>query len=450
MPISSQLLLISLTTSALLLGCSGKSDTPPPKNTDPTWHQDIAPFVAQRCSSCHNDDDDFAFDLSDYETVKPLASWMLTKMHGDSTPPYVMPPFGARDTEECTPPAPWRDDPRPTDAELALFEEWIEADTPEGDPDTAASLPTPETESLSGDNIETYTIAGASLEEGDLEDQYLCFPIPLGHTVESWITGLEVLPDNKDITHHAVVFTDPNGEATDMAGDDGSYDCFGSAGVSDTTVLFAWAPGGQPLDLGQHMGAHIPVGGQLVLQMHYHPTGSAAEDASQLAVRMTDTQPEKTAEMRVFGGILPDHTNSNKWEDPPFEVPAHAEHHVETWVEELQVPQGADVRLYTVFPHMHLAGTDIKISIEREDEEVCLTHNPSWDFEWQLTYMYDGEFEALPRLEPGDTLRIRCTFNNSVSNPILAEYIDETDIAVTGVGEDTFDEMCTAILGVVY
>ena len=57
-------------------------------------------------------------------------------------------------------------------------------------------------------------------------------------------------------------------------------------------------------------------------------------------------------------------------------LPAGESQHVETWIEDLQIPSGVDVRLFGVFSHMHLAGTDIKISIEREGEEVCLSHNP--------------------------------------------------------------------------
>ncbi len=79
-----------------------------------------------------------------------------------------------------------------------------------------------------------------------------------------------------------------------------------------------------------------------------------------------------------------------------------------------------------------------------------LSHHPTWDFEWQRTYLYDGEFNELPRLEVGDRLSVRCTFNNSESNPMLMEYIDAESISDVGVGEDTFDEMCAVILGVSY
>lgn len=442
---------ISLVMLCLLaLASCNSEDGAPPNGAPPTWHQDIAPFVSKHCASCHNNDNGFAFPLTSFSEVEPLASWMLIKMQGADSPPYFMPPFGARDTEECIPPAPWKDDNRPTDAELDTFAAWVEAGTPEGDEATAAPIIPPEVRHLTGADIETYAISGTTLPDGLLDDQYLCFPIDPARTADSWVTGLEVLPDNTAVVHHVVVFTDPLAEGPALAGAEGSYPCFGGPSVSDTAVLFAWAPGGQPMELADEIGALLPANGRFVVQMHYHPTGSMATDATSVAVRWATAEPSRTAEMRVFGGVLEPSTISQNWEDPPFSVPANAPHHVETWVQDLQIPIGVDVRLFAVFPHMHLAGTDIKVSIDRAGGDVCLSHNPRWDFEWQRTYLYDGEFAELPQLQPGDALRIRCTFNNSESNPILMKYIDEAAISDVGVGEDSFDEMCTAIIGVVY
>ncbi len=68
-----------------------------------------------------------------------------------------------------------------------------------------------------------------------------------------------------------MVFTDPRGEGSARVDETGSHPCFGGAKVSDSAVLFAWAPGADPLDLGGDIGVSVPVGGQLVVQMHHHP-----------------------------------------------------------------------------------------------------------------------------------------------------------------------------------
>ena len=40
---------------------------------------------------------------------------------------------------------------------------------------------------------------------------------------------------------------------------------------------------------------------------------------------------------------------------------------------------------------------------------------------WQRTYLYEERLRTCP-LEPGDRLRIECTYNNSVSEPILMRW----------------------------
>jgi len=114
------------------------------------------------------------------------------------------------------------------------------------------------------------------------------------------------------------------------------------------------------------------------------------------------------------------------------------------------VPSQYDVRLWGVFPHMHLAGTEINAKIERADgTELCLTNILSWDFEWQKSYLLEGTFEDMPIVLDGDKLTVTCTYNNSASNPTLMEYFDEEDLSDIGVGEESVNEMCTVILGVV-
>jgi len=131
-------------------------------------------------------------------------------------------------------------------------------------------------------------------------------------------------------------------------------------------------------------------------------------------------------------------------------IPEGATYHTEIWEETLEVPLQYDVRLWGIFPHMHLAGTEISAKIERADgTELCLTNILSWDFEWQKSYLLEGTFEDMPIVLDGDKLTVSCTYNNSASNPTLMEYFDEEDLSDIGVGEESVNEMCTVILGVV-
>ena len=64
----------------------------------PTWHQDVAPIVAEKCGACHRSGGIAPFALSSYEQGADWAELALEAIElGD------MPPWGQAVTEECEP-----------------------------------------------------------------------------------------------------------------------------------------------------------------------------------------------------------------------------------------------------------------------------------------------------------------------------------------------------------
>lgn len=419
-----------------------------------TWYRDVQPLIGDRCQHCHHNEDEFAFSLLDYMVVSAYGPEIMNVLHGRDEPPYYMPPIGSRITDECDSPK-ILDDIRLTDDEIATMQMWVDAGAPEGDPATAVSYTVREPDHLSGPDVHALQISGISIPDGQEEDVFRCFTLDPGFEENAWVTAAEVLPDNPDVTHHAVIFTDPDGESEEMAGEDGWYDCFGSAGIANSSILYAWAPGSQPMRIPAEAGIMMSEGSRVVMQMHYHPTGVAAEDASSLVLEWTNTQTKRSAEMVILGAASSVQANSAEWVDPPFEIPPDTEAHVETWYQDLGIPEGLgiDIRIWGVMPHMHLVGTDILVKLihdEKTGDEECLSHNDKWDFQWQRSYVYEGEFETLPIALPGDALSIRCTYNNSATNPILTEYLNGSSTSTVSVGEGTLDEMCIVIVGVAW
>ena len=97
---------------------------------------------------------------------------------------------------------------------------------------------------------------------------------------------------------------------------------------------------------------------------------------------------------------------------------------------------------------MHYVGVDEKISLAKADgSSECLMQIPHWDFDWQRRYDYDAAIENLPRLGPGDHLGIRCTYDNTLENPRVAESLMAQGLSAphaVALGETTLDEMCLA------
>lgn len=85
--------------------------------------------------------------------------------------------------------------------------------------------------------------------------------------------------------------------------------------------------------------------------------------------------------------------------------------------------------------------------------EECLVETPAWDFNWQRIYNYAAPLDQLPRLHAGDTIKMTCTYDNSLGNPFVSLALQQKslkDPVDVRLGETTLDEMCLSIIQVLY
>jgi hypothetical protein len=139
-------------------------------------------------------------------------------------------------------------------------------------------------------------------------------------------------------------------------------------------------------------------------------------------------------------------------------IPAGATDHVEEWTFKWKLPL-SPLKIYFASSHMHYAGRDLMVTLENgtpaegEDPIECLEHTPVWDFNWQLGYGWDTSYDNLPTIHDGDTIHVRCVYDNSMKNRAIADALsiqglsEPVDILV---GEDTLDEMCLSLMGISY
>jgi hypothetical protein len=70
---------------------------------------------------------------------------------------------------------------------------------------------------------------------------------------------------------------------------------------------------------------------------------------------------------------------------------------------------------------------------------------------WQRSYQYDAPITESFRVRAGDRVRLRCVYNNTMSNPGVVEMLAEAGLDApvdVGLGEGTLDEMCLTGVGV--
>ncbi|MEM6990807.1 MAG: hypothetical protein AAF721_09925 [Myxococcota bacterium] len=406
----------------------------------PNWYQDIEPLIATHCRSCH-DGSGLAFDMSDYETTRMWAEVMAMQ-----TADRVMPPWHAVETDECTPPHGFQHDARLDDDEVDAFAAWADAGTPLGDESlapppvagTSSELPDPTVTPAMGSGV---TIAA----DGPTLDFFHCLSFDPGNAEEVFIDGFQLVPGNDKVAHHGVFYVDTDAASADWPGGV-LQDCGGGPGVGNASMIGGWVPGSLPVQTPDDVGIRLPAGARIVVNMHYHADvlGPQSDDSTALALRYSATVPPWVSEFRLVGAPGAGAATSGE-----FVIPADTAGHEETL--EWNVPDTLPpVRIWAVINHMHKVGVDMRTTIVSGADETCLVQTPDWDYNWQRVYQYDTPVDNAPLLSPGDALRVRCTYDNVVDNPGVAEALGELGLSETRdvvVGDGTLDEMCVAAIG---
>jgi hypothetical protein len=330
----------------------------------------------------------------------------------------------------------------------------------EGDPKDAPPSRPPGTSGLPGVNLD---LAPAPYVTSGDTDDFECFVLDPNLTQDAWVNGVFFVPGNPKVVHHAAIVSDPTRASLSYAGAGGRYNCFGGTKLTSSNLLGVWAPGGVPIDLPPDIGTPVPAGSLLVMQVHYHPAGTTADpDATHAQLRFTSGKPTwalYTSAVGNYPTALPGGDGLQpKPTDPPtgpsFRIPANEAAHIESM--QFTMPSTINgypippIYVYGVMPHMHLAGFDIKIELDKADgsSSACLIQDPDWRFAWQRFYAYDAPIESLPLLAAGDKVKVRCTYNNTVQNQQLeAARKAQTNGIPEDIflGEETLDEMCLAI-----
>jgi hypothetical protein len=417
----------------------------------PTWTHDIRPIVSSRCTSCHQEGNIGPFALQTYEEV---VQWLEPSVQAVEA--GVMPPWDAAPVRE------YLADPSLTDEEIEALRAWADAGAPYGDEaDQAPAVATTQAE-LDGADV-VLEMPEPYPSDPSVPDEYRCFSIPWPGE-GAWVDGFEAVPGNLGMVHHLVAFVVPPWLAETADGftaNDGrpGYPCFGGASMDgwepeDITQTFVasiagtWVPGAQPDD---HAGSGqwIEAGSRIVLQAHYHPSGTSQGQSDQTTLRFRTVAEVDRVSAAVaflnFGWLLVPET----MRIPPGEAEVHHTYRATVAaspglaVIAPELDPTAPMRLDSLLPHMHRLGTRIEVAHHHEGGTEPLVEIPEYDFDWQRTY----ELADPVTLDPTDELSVDCWYDNTAERraQVGAEPAEPVEV---GWGEGTDDEMCVALLRV--
>ncbi len=382
----------------------------------PTYNKDIAPILNSQCARCHRPGEVAPFSLLTYQDAAKRAALIATVTTNRYMPPWK-PVAGF---------ATFQHERRLTPEEIALIAAWAKAGAPEGNPNDKPPAPV-FAEGWQGGEPNLVIKAGRGYNvPAEGPDRFQCFVVPLNLDQDSYIRTAEFRPGNRSVVHHGVIYVDETGTARRRAASspDGSYPCFGGPGVAATGLLTGWAPGSITTAGDPQLSVPVKKGTDLVLQIHYHPSGKAETDISSVGVTFSG------APARGRTSLIMVNTNIDI-------APGES-----GYLSKSTITLPRDVEFSAIFPHAHWLCKDMKIDAYLPSGEVAhLLWIKDWDFNWQGDYRYDKPIQ-LPK---GTRVEMQYTFDNSaknIRNP-------SSPPARVRFGEQTTDEMAVAFFTVV-
>ena len=342
----------------------------------PTFTKDIAPIVFENCTSCHREGEAAPFPLESYRDVKKRG-----RLIRDVTASRYMPPWHAAPADVR-----YSGERGLTDREISKIRAWVEGGMPEGNPADLPSRP--------------QFIQGWQLGEPDLvvqmaepfevpangPDIYRNFVVPLNLREDRWVKGLEFRPRARSSSHHAILISDATGVAAKSDQRDPAYGfsgmsflwMFGGKGLQRARaggnliegltgvyvermrsgISTSWAVGKTPKFYTPGAAYRIPRSSDLVVQMHFHPSGKREIEQALIGLYFAESAPGRTLTHVEIPPLFGRTTG--------IDIPAGEKHY--TIADSFTTPIDLDV--YQLFPHAHYLGRQIKVTATDPDGSV--------------------------------------------------------------------------------
>lgn len=410
---------------------TGTAGTEGHADAEVTYFGAVKPILDAHCSTCHTTGGVTPFPIETYQDAVTYAEAALASVHAKTMPPWAP-------STECNDYVAERG---LTEEQISTLDAWLDAGTPEGN---AADEPPPlsvEVQALSRVDLRL------TLDEPYVPqvspDDYRCFVLdwPQEYDETVYVTGMRVAPGNAEIVHHVIAYIAPPDAraeyaALDEADPGAGYTCFGGTGGSIVGSVGGWTPGSFGADTPQGTGHPIEPGSMIVMQMHYNTLSTdPAPDATALELKI-DTAVERPAFMMPV-------VNPGWLSDGGMPIPAGEPDVVHTAsLNPALFTDATELTVHTALLHMHLLGTNARITLERQDgSRECILAVDDWDFQWQDFYQLRQPLQW----QAGDRFGIECHYDNTAENQPMVdgERLPPRDVQW---GEGTTDEMCIGFM----
>jgi peroxiredoxin len=362
-----------------------------------TYAEHIAPILQARCVACHREGDIGPMDLTTFDDASAWADMIVEVTQDRRMPPWHADPDHGQ----------FANDRRLTDRELSLIEVWARNGAPRGD--TAkepAKLTFTDGWLLPQEPDLVVPMADKPFKipaQGEVKYQY--FVADIKNDKELWFKGMELVPGNREVVHHILVFAREKGSRRQELGGERSF-------------LVGYVPGTRAAIMEPGYAKRIPANSQLIFQVHYTPNGSPQEDLSKVGFVLADPSTI-THEVLTTSAV-----------NPRIQIPpGDADYRISAMLPE-RLPE---CELLSMSPHMHVRGKSFRYTLVLPDKSrEILLDIPRYDFNWQTEYRL-AEKRVLPK---GSRIFCEAVFDNSdnnLNNPDPKSWVTW--------GDQTYEEM---------
>ena len=389
--------------SGCLIGRGPREIAKPDTDVLVTYADQVSRILQARCVSCHRAGEIGPMDLSNYEDASAWSDMIAEVIDEKRMPPWhASPEHGTFINDRRLPPE-----------DIATIKQWVRTGAPRGDANQEPSpLKFVEGWLLPREPDLVVPMSDKPFDvpaRGDVRYQY--FVADPKFTQDTWVNGMEIVPGNRAIVHHILIFA--REKAT---GENGNRRRGGVEG--ERGFLVGYVPGTRAQMMPPGLAKRLPANSELVFQIHYTPNGTAQTDLSKVGFWLADPKTI-THEVQTTSAV-----------QTAFRIPPKDGNYK---TEAMQPEELLDCELLSMSPHMHVRGKSFRYTAVYPDKtREVLMDVPSYDFNWQTEYRL-SEPKKLPK---GTRIFCEAAFDNSTNN-----LNNPNPNAWVSWGDQTYEEM---------
>ena len=234
---------------------------------------------------------------------------------------------------------------RLSDQQIALIQTWAANGAPEGNPADLPPLPKFTQGWAMGQPDIVVKMPEPFTVRAERPDVFRCFVVPLSIPEGKYVKAVEYRPANRKVTHHSLLFLDNTGEARRLDEADPGPTPPGWRGAFRHRAGWAAGRHAPPHHFPDGAAKAIAKNTDLVIQIHFHPSGKVETEQSSVGIYLTDQAPTRTLTTIPLG------VRSN------IDIPPGVKDYV--WKDNITVP--VDFEIPAITPHAHYICTKMDV-----------------------------------------------------------------------------------------